>query len=229
MNLVDKLLSMKPFTCPGCGAPLPLADVNVAQDMALCRACGYAGSFLATSTVPKLSDEDMARPPKRVTLQRGFGDELTITCRPKRTALLFLVPFVAFWSGISMTVIYIIPLATGQFDWKTGLFGLPFLLGTVVLVTVILNVLLGKTTVTLSKGKVQVGTHLLGWNRLKEFECGKGTAVSLQTSSYRVNNMPQPEIVLSSAGREFRFGAMALSGEAKTYVAAVLRRACGGG
>ena len=117
----------------------------------------------------------------------------------------------------------------GDFDPQLSLFGLPFLIGTIVLVTIILNVLAGKTTVTLTKGKVAVGTHLLGWRREREFECGKGTSVSLQLSSYRVNNVQQPEIVLTSSGQEFRFGAMALSTEAKTYVAAVLRRAAGGG
>jgi hypothetical protein len=109
-----------------------------------------------------------------------------------------------------------------------GLFGLPFLIGTIVLVTIILNVLVGKTTVTLTKGKVTVGTHLLGWRRVKEFACGKDTVVSLQPSSYSANNVPQPEIVLASGGQEFRFGAVALSKEAKTYVAAVLLRAAGG-
>ena len=226
---MEKMLSAKPFRCPNCGQELPLADVNVAQDVALCRACGFTGSFLAAATVPRLSDEEMARPPKRVSLTREFGDALTITCRPKRTALLFLVPFVAIWSGVSMAVIYVVPLATGQFDWKMGLFGLPFLIGTVVLVAIILNVLVGKTTVTLTKGKVQVGTHLLGWQRIREMDCDRETSVSLQKSSVRVNNVPQPEIVVSSGGKELRFGAMGLSDEAKKYVAGVLRRAAGGG
>ncbi|NLG34967.1 MAG: hypothetical protein GX548_06405 [Lentisphaerae bacterium] len=229
MNRMGKWLPTRRFTCPNCGAELALEDIHVARDVALCRGCGYSGSFLSASTVPHLSDEEMARPPKRVTLQRGFGDSLTITCKPKRTILFFLVPFVAFWSGISMTMIYIVPLMKGEFEWKMGLFGLPFLAGTVVLAGIILNVLLGKTTVTLSKGRIQVGTHLLGWTRRREFECGQGTTVSLQDSSYRVNNVPQKEIVLSSGGRSLAFGAMGLSHEAKTYVAAVLRRAAGGG
>ena len=229
MNLIEKLVSMKPFACPNCGKELPLADVNVAQDMALCRACGYAGAFLSASAVPPMTDEEMARPPKRVKLERGFDDALTITCRPKRTSLLFLVPFTAFWSGISMTGIYIVPLATGNFEWKLGLFGLPFLIGTIVLVTIILNVLLGKMTVTLTKGKVAVGTHLPGWRRIRELECGKDTTVTIEKSGYRVNNIPQPEIVLRSGGQELKFGALGMSAEVVTYVAAVLRRAAGGG
>lgn len=229
MNLMEKMLAMKPFLCPGCGQKLPLEDVNVAQDMALCRACGYTGAFLSAAAIPRMTDEEMARPPKRVTLERGFDDALTITCRPKKTALLFLVPFTAFWSGISMTGIYIVPLATGRFEWKLGLFGLPFLIGTLVLLGLILNVLLGKTTVTLTKGKVAVGTHLPGWRRIRELECGKATTVTIEKSGYRVNNIPQPEIVLRSEGRELKFGALGMSHDVLTYVAAVLRRAAGGG
>jgi hypothetical protein len=224
MNLLSKLLK-----CPKCGQEMALADVNMAQDMALCRACNYAGPFLNTTVVPDLTDEEMARPPKRVSLQREFGDALTITCRPKRAILLFLVPFTLFWSGLSMAGIYIVPLATGRFEWKLGLFGLPFLIGTIVLGMIILNVLLGKTTVTLMKGKVAVGKHLLGWRRIRELECGKSTTVTIERSGYRVNNVPQPEIVLRNGGKELKFGAMGLSNEAQKYVAAVLRRAAGGG
>lgn len=229
MNPLEQLLSKKPFTCPNCAKELPLDDVNVAQDVALCRGCGYTGPFLAATAVPRLSDEEMARPPKRVSLQREFGDALTITCRPKRGMLLFLVPFTLFWSGFSMAGIYGSQLWKGEFDPKLSLFGLPFLLGTLVLVTIILNVLVGRTAVTLTKGKVQVGTHLLGWQKIREMECGPGTTVTLETSGYRVNNVPQPEIVLTCGEQKLKFGAVALSPEAKTYVAAVLRRAAGGG
>jgi DNA-directed RNA polymerase subunit RPC12/RpoP len=50
---VEKILSAKPFVCPNCGKELPLADVNVAQDLALCRACNYRGAFLAAATVAR--------------------------------------------------------------------------------------------------------------------------------------------------------------------------------
>ena len=29
------------LACPNCGKELPVADVNIAQDVALCRACGF--------------------------------------------------------------------------------------------------------------------------------------------------------------------------------------------
>lgn len=229
MNLLEKMLSVKPFLCPNCGKPLPLDDVNMAQDMALCRACGYTGPFLSAATVPTMTDEEMARPPKRVSLQRGFDDSLTITCRPKKTALLFLIPFTALWSGVSMTGIYIVPLMNGTFDAKMGLFGLPFLLGTIGFLIAILYTLFGATKVTLAKGRVQVFMGVFGLGRKREMECGKGTTVTIEKSGYRVNDVPQPEIVLTSGEKKFKFGAMGLSNDVQTYVAAVLRRAAGGG
>ena len=229
MNLLEKMLEKKPFRCPNCGKPLPLDDVNMAQDVALCRACGYRGSFLGAMSVAPMTDEEMARPPKRVTLRREFGDALAITCRPKRTTLWFLIPFTAFWSGISMTGIYIAPLATGRFDMKLGLFGLPFLIGTLGLLGAILYTLFGATTVTLSKGRVRVFMGVFGLGRTRELECGKGTTVTIEKSGYRVNNVPQPEIALACGERKLKFGAMGLSNEAQQYVAAVLRRAAVGG
>ena len=229
MNFMEKMLAAKPFVCPNCGQALPLADVNVAQDVALCRACNYTGSFLAAATVPRLTDEELARPPKRVSLKREFGDALTVVCRPRRGTLWFLIPFTAFWSGISMAGIYGSQIVGGDFDPKLSLFGLPFLAGTVGLVGAILYCLFGKTAVTLSQGRVQVFTGVFGLGRKREMECGPGTAVTLERSSFRVNNVPQPEIVVASGGTQLKFGAMAIPNDALPYVAAVLRRAAGGG
>ena len=229
MNLVENLLSSKPFVCPNCGQELPLADVNVAQDMALCRACHYTGSFLAASTVPRLTDEELARPPKRVSLKREFGDALTVVCRPRRATLWFLIPFTAFWSGGSMAGIYGSQIRSGAFDPKLSLFGLPFLAGTIVLTTVILYCLFGRTTVTLSKGRIRIFTGLFGLGRTREMECGSGTAVAIAQSNFRSNNVPQPEIVVKSGENQLKFGAMTIPNDALPYVAAVLRRAAGGG
>jgi len=217
------------FICPGCGKDLPLADLNVAADVALCRSCGYSGSFLKSSTVPYMSDEEMAHPPKRVTLRRGFEDELEIVCRYKKGLAIFLIPFTAIWSGGSMVGIYGTQLMKGEFDLAQSLFGIPFLLGTIVLVSIILHTLFGKTVVTLSRGRVQVFSGVFGIGRTKEIACGKGTKVSLETSSVSKNRVPQMQIVLQSGNQTLKFGALSLSKEVRRYVAAVLRRAGSGG
>lgn len=229
MNPLEKMPSAKPFVCPNCGRELPLADVNVAQDVALCRACNYTGSFLAAASVPRLTDEELARPPQRVSLRREFDDALTVVCRPGRMALWFLIPFVALWSGGSMTGIYLAPLVQGTFDWHDGLFGIPFLLGTFVLLAIVSYLAFGRTAVTLSKGRVRVFTGVFGLGRTREMECGPGTVVTIEKSNFQSNNVSQPEIVVASGEHRMKFGAMTIPNDAMPYVAAVLRRAAGGG
>ena len=60
-------------------------------------------------------------------------------------------------------------------------------------------------------------------------ECGQGTTVTIEKSGYRVNDVQQPEIVLTSGEKKLKFGALGMPNEVQTYVAAVLRRAAGGG
>ena len=60
-------------------------------------------------------------------------------------------------------------------------------------------------------------------------ECGPGTAVTIEKSNYRSNNVPQPEIVVTSGTNRMAFGAMTIGNDAMPYVAALLRRAAGGG
>ena len=224
MNLPDKWLK-----CPQCGGELAPEDVNVAQDAAMCRACRYAGPFLNALVVPKLTDEQLARPPRRVKLQRGFGDALTLTVRPRRWALLFLVPFTLFWSGGALAGIYGSQLWKGEFDPKLSLFGLPFLLASLGLLTAILYMVFGRTVVTLAKGRVEVRSGLFGLGRTRALACGPDTTVGVAMSNFRVNRVPQPEIVVTSGGQTFKFGAVTFSKEELLYVAAVLRRAAGGG
>lgn len=182
-----------------------------------------------TTSIPRMTDEELARPPKGVRLERGFGDTLTIVCTPRRGTLIALIPFTLFWSGFSLAAIYGSQLANGQFDWQMSLFGLPFLLGSLGLLGAIAYHLFGRTAITLAKGRVRLFTGVFGIGRTRELEWGPARSVGLQPSNVKVNDVPQTEIRLSSGGREFRFGALGLSAETKRYMAAVLQRALGGG
>jgi len=216
------------FYCPSCKRELLLNDINISADMALCRSCGYSGPILGSSAVPHMSNEEMAHPPKRVSLRQGFDDELALICHPKRGLALFLIPFTIVWSGGSMWGIYGTQWMTGEFDLMQSLFGIPFLLGTIVLMITTLYTLFGKTTVTLSRGYVRVFNGVFGMGRTKGIACGKGTRVSLEESSIKQNNVSQSEIVLRSGDRILKFGAISMTKDIQRYVAAVLRRAGSG-
>ncbi len=226
----EQLTGQRPFACPQCGGELAKDDVNVAQNVALCRACGYQGEFLNALLIPALNDHDLTHPPKRVRLTRGFGDTLVITCFPARGSLGFLIPFTMFWSGISIWGLYIRPLtAEGPTEWRTLLFGLPFLLGTIGLLIHIAYLVTGRTVLTVSKDQLEWYMGVFNIGRRKTLARGPATTVTLAKSNYQVNKVQQPEIVVTSQGRTLRFGAMGIANDVLPYVAAVLRRTLAGG
>ncbi|HQA38902.1 MAG TPA: hypothetical protein PLW27_08350 [Kiritimatiellia bacterium] len=67
------------YQCLACGAPIPLDDINVATDVALCRACGRTSAFsLLQAAVDTASS--MGEPPRGIRIERDFmGGGTTLT------------------------------------------------------------------------------------------------------------------------------------------------------
>ena len=57
---------MAAYNCPVCRAAIPLEDVNVAADLALCRACGKTCSFAMLSGSSEISLDCLAHPPRGI-------------------------------------------------------------------------------------------------------------------------------------------------------------------
>jgi len=153
-------------SCPRCGTRLPAQDINVATDAALCRQCGatyrfseliYSGGFL---------EFDLCNPPagaRFLVRQGGFA----ATASTRSAQAWFLVPFLCVWSGFSLGGIYGSQLLSGEFNLFQTLFGIPFILGTL---------LLGSKAVMSAGGRVLVerdaengcvfeGVWRIGWTR----------------------------------------------------------------
>jgi hypothetical protein len=212
--------------CPDCRAEIPLDDINVAKDLALCRACGKTWPFSSLQSVAEVAGVDLSLPPRGVRVETGMDGSTVITYRRLSGALLFLVPFTALWSGGSMAGIYGTQIARRHFDWKMSLFGLPFLAGTVVLCSVITFMLFGKWKITVRRGEGTVFVGVGGIGRTRRFDCGPGTRASLEASSVRVNNQSQEAIVVSRAGEKLlTFGAALSSRDVKLFIAAAMNRA----
>ena len=137
----------------------------MAKDIALCRACGVTSPFSVVTGAAGISLDALANPPKYVEMEEGIQGEVIITYRRISRILWFLIPFTMLWSGGSMAGIYGTQIAKGQFDAKQSLAGLPFLIGTVILVSVIVSLLLVRWVITLNKGEgtVFVGRGSFGW------------------------------------------------------------------
>jgi hypothetical protein len=216
------------YMCPICRSSIPLDDINVATDIALCRACGNTSPFSLISGTAEVPLETLSRPPRGVRIEKEFLKPTVITYRRLSPALLFLIPFTALWSGISMFGIYGTQIRKGEFDLSQSLFGIPFLIGTIVLLSVIAFLLFGKWKITLEKGagRVFLGVGPVGWTR--KFSYNRDSYVTLRATNVRVNEIPQKGILVRTGTQDFVFGAM-LKVPVKMFIAAAITREAKGG
>lgn len=156
--------------CPSCGAEIPVADVNVAQGVAVCRACSNVcqlGQLAAAEAAPTavVSIPRVAKPEGTRIELAELGDRLVVAMpRGMNRGLgLFLLAFGGIWDGIS-GIILVSLFAGGSggkgpgsgIDWFALVFisGF-FLIGLVVLafavyvLTVRIALSIDRTTVTL--------------------------------------------------------------------------------
>lgn len=209
------------YKCPLCHAPIAMDDVNVATDIALCRSCGRTTSFSVLINAPEISQETLANPPRTIKVHHDYPGVTTIVYRKLSPALYFLIPFTAIWSGGSMWGIYGNQIKQGHFDMGSSMFGLPFLIGTIVLLSIIAFLLFGNWTISLQQGEgtVFVGVGPLGWKR--QFTYDRTTLVSMRMTDVRVNEVPQKGILIQNGSTDFVFGSM-IAEDAKQYIAAAI-------
>lgn len=168
--------------CPKCRVPIPLTDVNVATDLALCRACGETFSFAALQETAEAESVDLARPPRGAWFHKdNRGFEAGASTRS--WAALFLVPFMAVWSGFSLGGIYGSQMWKGEFNLGMSLFGIPFVLGTLLFGSLALMSVCGKVVVSVRgpDGLVFTGIGPVGWRR--RFRWNEVTGVRRSSSA----------------------------------------------
>ncbi len=209
------------YKCPSCGAAISLDDVNVSKDIALCRACGRSAAFSLISGAAEINLQSLAQPPRGVRMEEEPGGGLKICYKKISPVALFLIPFTLLWSGGSMGGIYGSQILKGKFNLHLSLFGIPFLIGTIILLCIISLLLFGKWVITLSEGAgtVFMGIGSLGWTR--RFTYDRSTVVSLRPTNARYNNVPQKGISVRTGAKELLFGTL-IKDEAKQFIAAAI-------
>ena len=212
-----------PYQCQFCRAGIALADVNVAADIALCRTCGKTMPFSAIAPLAGAAEVDPQRPPKGVRIEDSAIRGRSIIYRKISPIVLFLIPFAAAWSGGSMFGLYGTQLREGHFDLLRSLFGLPFLVVTVILVSLILFMLFGRWRIGYAQGLLTVAMEIgpFGWTR--RLTCDRSARVSVQTSIWQRNGTQQRVIQVDCQGNTLKFGS-ALPDPALTFIAEALRR-----
>jgi hypothetical protein len=206
-------------SCPACHQPIPLVDVNVATDVALCRSCEKPFSYAEILERATRGGVDLNRPPAGARFERSMrGFEVTATTRS--IFALFIVPFMCVWSSGALGGIYGRQLREGRFDLGQSLFGLPFLLGTLVFGGVALMTIAGKVQVQVEgdEGSVFTGVGPVGWRR--RFDWSEIRAVYLSQKSGRRGSSEQ---ITLEGQTQINFG-IGLSSERRYFLLSALRQ-----
>ena len=208
-------------TCPTCNAIIPEDDINVSEGVALCRACD------ALHRVSRLLDDgsevgaiDLQSPPPGTWLINDINGWRAGA--NFRGPFLYIVSlFTLVWAGGSMTGIYIGPLIRGRLDLDQALFGIPFLIGSVVLISITTYIWSGRAEITQRGARIEVAYGGIFYTRRWDFAGDEATAVRLTDSGVRTNGQPEHNIAIDGPGVEF--GGLFLNAKKRAFLVAVLR------
>lgn len=204
--------------CPDCNRELPLEDVNVSTDVALCRKCGQTFGYaelLADQATPTVN---LQSPPKGVWFER-HPDGFEVGTTTRSAIAFFLVPFMCVWSGGSLGGIYGGQIVKGEFNLMLSLFGIPFLLGTILFGSIALMAVCGKTSLRVQGDDACIFTGIGAIGIRRHFSWSGVTKIH-RTVSFGKNRSEQ--ITLEGVKR-LNF-ASAVKAERMDFMLAVLRQ-----
>lgn len=209
--------------CPLCRSAIATDDINVATDLALCRRCGKTFSFSELVRGSAIGAVDLNAPPSGAWFEQ-LANGFRVGASTRSWMALFLVPFTCVWSGGSLGGIYGRQIVSGEFNPMMSLFGLPFLIGSVFLITGCAMMTAGKVEVLRRGDQLSIftGIGMLGWTRTytwSDFSAAREEAGRNGWNSNRQNTA----IVLEGKQR-VAFGSM-LSEKRRVFLLSALRQA----
>jgi hypothetical protein len=163
--------------CPACHSAISLNDVNVSTDIALCRRCDQIWSYAELNEESKMSGFTPSAPPAGTWYQETGPQSFVVGSTTRSAVAFFLVPFMCVWSGFSLGGIYGSQIIKREFNLTSSLFGIPFVLGTILFGSIAVMSVCGKVAVraTGDKGIIFMGVGPIGWRR--RFNWRKITAI----------------------------------------------------
>ena len=226
------------LSCPTCHAKIATDDINVSTDVALCRACGNTLhltealgatspflSSLMSSIAPPSGPVDLNSPPSGAWYEPA-ADGFTAGATTRSLIAIFIVPFTCVWSGFSMFGIYGTQFLKGQLSLPQSLFGIPFLIGSMFLISWCAMSVFGKVTVSVHGDRLTIftGAGPIGITRVATLSDFKSTREDW--GRFTNNNQPSRVIRLEGA-RAIAFGSM-LSTQRRYFLLAAVQSALSG-
>lgn len=152
--------------CPNCSTEIEKENINIKTDIAQCTSCGSI--FKISEQISSTSSDsfDINVPPKGTWLVKEMHST-KIGASTRSPIAFFLVPFMLVWSGGSIGGIYGSQILTGEFNLMMSLFGIPFILGSIIFWSIALMAIWGKVELTLDKsgGKIFTGLGNIGYTQ----------------------------------------------------------------
>lgn len=207
--------------CPNCDAQMNPEDVNVGADTAFCRKCDEAFALSKLIHMEEAAAVDLDHPPKGAWFERTF-DGFTVGATTRHPAAFFIVPFMCVWSGGSLGGIYGSQIATGNYSVILSLFGIPFLLFSILFWAIALMTVCGRVVLKVegTAGGILTGVGSIG--RKKLFNWLDVSGVREQQARADSPGHQGAKIVLEGKER-VEFGKM-LRQERRYFIVQVLRK-----
>ncbi len=208
--------------CPACKSSIPIDDINVSTDIALCRTCGKTFSFSEFVRGSTTGGPDLSSPPRGAWFEQ-FSQGFRVGASARSWMAVFLVPFTCVWAGFALSSIYGKQIKSGHLDPFASLFGLPFLIGSCFLIGMCAMTLAGKVEISQIEDRLTIfiGVGLLGWSR--RFLWSDFTSVREDSRLSGFNFNGRGSIIVLEGKRRVAFGTM-LSEERRYFVVSALQK-----
>lgn len=166
------------MNCPKCKSEISKENINIQSNIAQCNSCDHI--FKISENIEEYLDDgfNINKSPNGAWKYNEFNKTI-IGATTRSPIAFFLVPFMLIWSGGSLGGIYLTQIQNGEFDLFQSLFGIPFLIGSIIFWSLAFMAIGGKVELTLDNrgGKIFTGIGKIGmtknflWNdvsRIKE-------------------------------------------------------------
>lgn len=151
------------MNCPNCHTEISSSNINIQSDIAHCSACNNVFKISEHIENEPFDGFEIEAPPNGAWYRKEIN-QIVIGATTRSPIAFFLVPFMLVWSGGSIGGIYGSQFLNGEFDLFMSLFGIPFLIGSVIFWSLALMAIAGKVELTIHRagGRVFTGIGSLG-------------------------------------------------------------------
>ncbi|MCP4522340.1 MAG: hypothetical protein GY827_11725 [Cytophagales bacterium] len=192
------------MNCPNCNTEIDPQNINIQTDIAQCQSCHHI--FKISENIETMNHDgfDMDDPPKGTWIKREMN-KMVIGVSTRSPFAFFLIPFMVVWSSMSIGGIYGSQIMSGEFNPFMSLFGIPFLLGSIIFWSIALMTITGKVELTLDKqgGKIFTGVGVIGIT--KRFQWSEVSSIEEKVSNLRMRGRQNTSLVFEGK-RRISFG-----------------------